>query len=193
MIGSGVDVARIKADPLGVLREAGVSYDDLTQAILGNPQANAAVNPEIMELKEYISKLESKLDEKFSQRDTQAEQQVLNEIKREAQMIAEKSPEFEVVRATNSIPDVVELIHRNWKKTGEVMEVTEALALVEEDLIQQAEPLLKLNKIQGKFSPPVQQQQERQMKTLTNRDGSMPGMSRRDRAIAAANGQLKRG
>lgn len=193
---SGVDTARIKADPLGVLREAGVSYDDLTQAIMQNPQASGP-NPELNELKETILGLEKRLEDKFSERDTQAEQQVLNEIGREARFIAKDNPEFEVLAATNSFDDVKELIHRNWKNTGEVMDTTEAMRLIEDDLIEQLDPLTKLKKIQGRSAPNLELQQqppqERQMRTLTNRDGSSPGLSRRDRAMAAFNGQLKRG
>lgn len=188
---SGIDVAQLKADPLSVLQQAGVSYDDLTQAILGN---KSGYNPELNALKEQIQNLEKALDNKFSDRDNQAEQQVLNQMRREADILSAKSDDYEMVRTTKSQSDVVDLIRRTYKKTGEIMDVPEALQLVEEELQNEVLRLARLKKIQGKLSPSQDlQQQQPQMRTLTSRDGSTPQLSRRDRAMAAFSGNLRKG
>ena len=48
-----VPLARLKSDPLNVLQEHGVTYDQLTEAILSNQN----VNPEIYKLREEIKAL----------------------------------------------------------------------------------------------------------------------------------------
>ena len=191
---NGTDlIAQLKSDPLGVLQQAGVSYDDLTQAIMGGNNLQAS---EIRALKAEIEALKSGVDSKFTERDTQAEKQVLASMSKEAEYLASQGDTYELVRTTKSVPDVIDLIHRTWKKTGEVLDVPEAMKLVEEQLVEEILAVAKTNKLQSKLgaqnSKPQAQPQEKQMRTLTNRDGATAQISRRDRAMAAFHGQLKR-
>lgn len=196
-------LARLKADPLSVLNENGVSYDQLTEAILNGSGSNS----EILKLQNEIKALKEDLSKQFETRDQQAEQQVLREIRREADMLTSQGDEFEAIRQARAQSKVVELIHRTWQKTGEVLDVSEAAKLVEEQLIEDALPFVKFKKVQEKLTP--QQQVEAQapaqvneaapnthvktMRTLTNRDAARPGTSdRRARAIAAFNGTKQR-
>ena len=186
-------LAQLKADPLGVLEQAGVSYENLTEAILGgnNPQA-----AEIRALKAEVESLKKGVDTKFTERDTQAEKQVLSQMSKEAEHLASQGDTYELVRTTKSVPDVVDLIHRTWKKTGEVLDVPEAMRLVEDQLVEEILAVTKANKLQSKLGAPASQPQvqpaEKQFRTLTNRDGTSAQLSRRDRAMAAFHGQLKR-
>lgn len=197
-------IAKLKANPLGVLQDAGVTYDQLTEAILAN---QAGVTPEILQLQKDIKSLKEELTGQLSTRDEQAEQQVLAEIKREASDLI-KTGDFEVIREakannhpefTNGRDPVSDLIHRTWKATGEIMDVTEAATLVENQLIDEALPFAKIKKVQSRITPeqeaaqiPAQKPNTKVMRTLTNRDSSSPVMDRRQRAIAAMNGTLKR-
>lgn len=193
---SGSDdlVARLKSEPLRVLQEHGVTYDQLTDAILSNQNVH---NPEIQELKAEIKALKEGVDKSLSDRDAQAEQAVLAEMRREAVLLAKSGDTYEMVRETNSVPDVIQLIHRTYKQTGEVLDVSEAMQLVEDELINESLKIAKIKKVQSKLSPQpepqqIQQQQPRQMRTLTNRDSARTPMSRRERAIAAMTGTLKK-
>jgi hypothetical protein len=105
--------------------------------------------------------------------------------------------DFELVRETKSIPKVMDLIKRTWKQDGEILPVSEALRLVEEDLVSESLRRAALKKVQGRLAPkaptappapPTQQQAPQQpvMKTLTNRDTSTAPLTRRERAIQAA-------
>lgn len=185
----GSDVmARIKSDPLSVLSEAGVSYDQLTEAILNG---QSGMNPELQKLQAKIDALEKGIDSKLTDRDVQAKQQVLKEMRKEVDLLSSQGEEFKHVRATRSQDDVIRLIDQTYEKTGEVLDPSEALALVEEDL------RTELQKLQSALTPTEKaamppQQQNPQMRTLTNRDTARPQMSRRDRMIAAMNGTLKR-
>lgn len=183
-----IDIARLKSEPLNVLLEAGVTYDQLTEAILAN-QGNSEVNA----LKTKISELEQGIEKKFSDRETQAEQQVLAEMKRDATKLAAEGETFEMVRETGSIPDVMQLIERTYRETGEVLDVREACQLVEEELVNRYSKLANLKKLQAKLASSVQQSPQRQgMRTLTNRDTASVPMSAKARAIAAFHGTLKK-
>jgi hypothetical protein len=183
-------VARLKSNPLSVLQEAGVSYDDLTQAILANPSTQ---NPELQALKDEIKALKEGVDKTFTDRDTQAEQSVLSDMRREADRLTAQGDEYEMVRETKSQAQVIDLIHKTYKQTGEILDVKEALQLVEDDLIDESLKIARINKIQSRLTPAQTEQEapQRQMRTLTARDGATAPMSRRERAFAAFNGTLK--
>lgn len=194
---TGVDAAKLQADPLSVLREQGVLdnpnfYTALTEHVL----ANQGANPEILNLKQELKAMKEGIDKSLSDRDVQAEQQVYAEMRREATGLVASGDTYEMIRETKSLPDVMKLIERTWKEQGEVLDVTEALNLIETDLITESLKIANIKKVQGRLQPtpqPQQQQpQQRTMRTLTNRDGVIPQMDRRSRAIAAANGTLKK-
>ncbi len=188
----GVDLAKLKSDPLGVLLEAGVTYDQLTEAILSNQNGGGA---ELQALKAEIKALKEGVDQKFTDKDTAAEQAVLAEMRRDATRLAAEGETFELVRETGSIPQVMQLIERTYRETGEVMDVSEAMQAVEDELIAESLKLAGLKKVQGRLQPepaPALQPQQRQMRTLTNRDTAAPAMSRKDRALLAFAGQLKK-
>jgi len=191
-------IAKLKANPLSVLQEAGVTYDQLTEAILNN---QSGITPELQALKTEMKALKDELETKFTTRDELAEQQVLSDIKKEAIAITAEGEQFEAIREAKAQKEVVKLIHRTWKKTGEVLDVAEAAELVENQLIEEALPFTKLKKVQSRLTPtpataaqtPAQPKANTKvMRTLTNRDSASTVMSKRDRAIAAMNGTLKR-
>lgn len=198
--------AQLKANPLSVLKSAGVTYDQLTEAILAEQAAPLDTQKLRAEIKEDLKK---ELLGEFGTRDQQAEAQVLGEIKREALALTAQGEQFEAIqlaRAQNH-PDfsngrdpVTDLIHKTWKKTGEIMDVSTAAEMVETQLIEESAPFASLKKIQSRLNPaptPVEQTAPKPgvkvMRTLTNRDNASPVMDRRARAIAAMNGTLKRG
>ncbi len=188
----GIDAARLKSDPLGVLLEAGVTYEQLTEAVLANQDGS-----QIRALEAKIQALEEGVNKKLTDRDAQAEQQVLAEMKREASTLIAQGDEFEMVRETQSLPHVMTLIEKTYRETGEVLEVREALKLVEDELFKDSLRLAKLNKVQAQFAPPPPEPQPTQshrqsMRTLTNRDTASVPMSARARALAAFNGTLRR-
>lgn len=188
---TGVPVDRLKADPLGVLLEAGVTFEQLTDAVINGPPANAA-SAEIMRLKAEIESLKTGIDSKFTERDTLAEQQVLAEIRREADQLVSGTDDFKYVRAMKTEGAAVELVKRTFKETGEMLDIEEALKLVNEECRKDFEALSQA------LTPAERMQQQQQMqnqsvgmRTLTNRDNARPVMSKRDRAMAAFYGTLK--
>lgn len=187
------DYGSLKSDPLGTLEKAGVTYDMLTEALLSSSDGNTA---HIRALEAKIAALEKGVDQKLLDRDSQAEKQVLAEMEREATKLASQGEDFELVRETRSIPEVMRLIEANYRETGEVLDTREAMELVEAELLEKSLKLASLQKIQGKLAPqtPGYSSQLRQnlMRTLTNRDTAQVPLTPKQRALQAFTGQLKR-
>lgn len=194
-----VSKAELKANPLKIF-ETGVTYDELTEAILNN-QSNP-IDPQKLraEIKEDLKK---ELLGEFSNRDQASEQAVLAEIERDINTVTAQGEQYEAIRQARAQQDVRDLIHRTWKSTGEVMDVNEACELVENQLIEEALPFAKIKKLQSRLNPqPIEAPAQipaplrpntRIMKTLTNRDQASPtSQDRRSRALAAWHG-FKRG
>lgn len=188
-----VDMARLKSDPLGVLLDAGVTYDQMTEAILAKQDGSSE---QIRALEAKLKAMEEGFDKKLTDKDTQAEQAALAEMRKEALVLSGQGEEFELVRETGSIPDVMKLIEQTYRQTGEVLDVREALKLVEDELITESLKIARLQKVQGQIAPaqpaPQPQQLQRQMRTLTNRDTASVPMDRKARALAAFAGTLKK-
>lgn len=202
-------ISKLKANPLSVMLENGVTYDQLTEAIMA--QQNGAT-PEIIALKAELAALKEHVGNQFTQRDQFAEQQVLADLTREAKALTAQGDTFEAVRAAEAESQVVKLVHRVYKngwpeqgyKPGEVMDLEKAAEFVENQLIDEAVPFAKLSKVQSRLTPKEAAQVEVQlpstpkpntkvMRTLTNRDTASPIIDRRSRAIAAMQGTLKKG
>jgi hypothetical protein len=186
---SGIDRARLKSEPLRVLLEEGVTYEQLTEAILADPNNT---QPEIQALKAEIAALKGDVTKQLTDRDAQAEQAVLAEMRREADRLAADGEDFELIRTTGSIDQVMELIEKTYRTSGEVLETREAMQLIEDELITESLKLAAAKKVQGKLAPQLPQPtspQQRPM-TLTNRDTATPPMSRKERALLAFAGQL---
>jgi hypothetical protein len=192
-------IAKLKADPLSVLQEHGVTYDQLTEAILSNQSER---NPTVLKLEEEIKAIKAGLegrDKSQVDRDNAQKQQVLTQMANDADKIIAQGDEYEMVRETGSRPDVIRLIEETFDKTGEVLDVEEALQLVENELIEESLKIARIKKIQGRLTPAPQAETQtkpinpnvRIMRTLTNRDGASVPSSAKERAIAAFHGRNK--
>lgn len=189
----GISKEQLLADPLGVLLGAGVTYEQLTDAVTNR----GGMSDEMLALKRQIAEIEGKFTKTLSERDAQAEQQALAQMSKEAQALISDGDQYELVRETGSLPQVMQLIERVYRENGEVLDVAEACQLVEDELYQDSLKLANLKKVQSALKPtqPVAQpapQNTRQVRTLTNRDNATVPMSARERAIAAFHGTLKR-
>ncbi len=184
-------IAKLKSSPMSVLQEHGVTYDQLTEAILnGNPS-----NPEIQELKAKIEALEKGVETKFQTREQQAEESALTEMLYEAEALAKEGEDYEMIRSEDAFDDVLRHIHITYKQTGRVLDVADAMNHIENKLLARAEKLASINKVRNKMVPPPSeplQPQQRGMRTLTARDSAAPVSDRRARAMAAFSGTLKR-
>lgn len=200
---------RLKQDPLSVLAEAGLSYDELTQQILSQGQQDPRMIAQMRRLEDQIRQLEGKNEEskKFAEnQQTQAYQAAVKQIETDVRNAASRDPRFEMVKTTGSYKDVVQLIEEVYKKDGFVMDTEEAIQQVEDYLTDEALKLTRTEKIKRqlqasqKVAPQAQSQQKPQsqnaqqqpgMKTLTNATSSSRKLSAKERAVLAFKGELK--
>jgi len=183
-------IAKIKSQPLSVLQEHGVTYDQLTEAILNGSDK---INPEIQELKAEIKALKEGVDQTFITKEQQQEEAALTEMLYEAEALAKDGEDYVMIRENNAYDKVLRLIHSTYKQTGRVLNVSDAMNKVETDELIKAEKVARINKVQSRIAPaPTLQQQRRPMTTLTARDTATSIMSAKARAIAAFNGTLKK-
>ncbi len=194
---------RLSQDTLSALAEAGLTYDQITELMLTQN------SPERQAQSQYEKKLDAKILEfekkqaeaskSVEQQQTVAYQNAIKQIKADTTALVTSNPEFETIRETSSVDDVVELIERTFKQDGVLLSVEDAAKQVEDYLVEEAFKLTKLKKIQQRLAPaqkPVEaklepQKQPQTLKTLTNAVSSSGRVSVRERAIAAFKGQLK--
>lgn len=193
---------QISSDPLGTLSQLGVTYDQLTQLILNQPNTPQGhqESQELRKLREEVKSLRDGQDEvrkSIQDRENDNYNQALSQIRTEASQLVRSDSSFEAIKATNSIGDVVDLIERTFKEDGYLMTVEESATQVENYLIEEAIKLANLNKVrtklQGNVTPPKQSESPGQKptpKTLTNAMSTTPKMNRRDRAVAVAEGRI---
>lgn len=183
-------VTRIKASPLSVLLEHGVTYDQLTDEILERQKSQ---NPELDALKAEVKALKGEVDQKFVSSIEEQEMAVLNSIADEIEDVIKDSDEFETVRTVGAQEQVLRHIYDTYKRTGKVLDTDAALKFVEQtERVKRKAELAKLKWVKSEFLPqptPEPQEQKQGMRTLTNKDQARPTMSRRQRAINAALGQ----
>lgn len=181
-------MTRLKTNPLEVLQEAGVTYDQLTEAILANQSGS---NLDINKIREEIKKeVQDSFQKTLGERDSQQEQQVFAEMKRNITQMVASNDDFELVRRAGMEDEALDLIRRTWKESGEALTEADALKLIEEELTKEYQSLSEAKKFKSAQAAP--QPAKPVMRTLTSQGAATPQMSRRDRAIAAARGTLKR-
>jgi hypothetical protein len=188
--GEFVPIDRLKSQPLSVLQELGVTYEQLTQAVL---EGQGGSSPEIHALEQKIRALEEKTEKTLSERDKGQKDAALGEMKREAEKLSFSGDDFEMIRETRSVPKVMELIERTYDESGEVLDVYEAMKEIEGELIKDAQRLAALKKIRGESSTPhAGQAPQRQFRTLTASGSTQAPLTARQRALMAFQGTLKR-
>lgn len=195
---------RLKERAFDVLEEEGINYDTITQQAIDAQNKNPRYEAFIDKQNERIAKLEQELQ----RRDTEAKQQTttqyqaaIKQITTDAKQLVDTDPNFEMIKATGSVRDVVELIEATYKEEGRVMTVEEAAEEVENYLLDESIKLANTKKVKeriGQKPAAAAQSQETQRtpqqqpsKTLTNASSSTRKLSARERALLAFKGELK--
>lgn len=187
-------LTRLKANPMRVLEEEGITYDQLTESILNQNQ----INPDVAALKQELQAMREEFAQQQQQRDQVSREQALRMIRKDVDSLVSQGDDFETVREAGYAPKVVELIERWYNETGDVLDTTQAASMVENELLEEAMRFAKLKKVQSRLAPatPPQQPAQQQtgskpiLKTLTSRTGASAPMSARERAIAAFYGKI---
>lgn len=200
---------QLKRDTLKILNENGVPYEQLVQQYINettNP-VDPRVNATISALQDKIAKLEANAqdsEKRGQEQQTQAYESAVKQIRLDAVSLIRSEPDtYEMIQATKSIDDVVDLIKRTHAEEGRIMSVEEAATEVENYLFEESLRLANLKKVRSRTSqastpdsskvqtpPSNQSKQPQQMKTLTNAATNSRQLSSKERAILAFKGQL---
>lgn len=197
---------RIAQDTLSVLAEAGITGEALTNLVLNMARPDEVTNsPAMKQLKAEIQALKDAQEEAKKSYNASQEasyKQAVNQIRTDTKQLVFTDPEFETIKETNSVDDVVELIERTFKEEGLLLSIDEAARAVEDHLVEEAMKVARIKKIQQRLQPPAaapvqnpgqtpKQPQTVQMRTLTNAISTTGKVSSRDRAILAFKGEKK--
>ncbi len=198
---------QLKQDPLSILAEAGVSYEELTQQILNQQPQDPRTQATISRMEAKIRELEAKAEQatkSSTEQQQQAYQAAVKQIEADAKKLVFTDPSYETIKATNSTKDVVELITRTYNEDGVLLSVEEAAQQVEDYLVEEAMKITQIDKIKKRMAmaaqpkpnaeqktPDQTQQQPKAMNTLTNATTSQRKLSGRERAMLAFKGELK--
>lgn len=201
-----VPKSRLKEDPLSVLMDEGISYDQLSEMMLNNPGIN---DPTTRSLLNKIKSLEDKMgdSDRIRQEQQQAQyKKALEQLGSDVKSLVDKDDEFESIRQSQAYDAVVELIEQTYNSEGRLMTVAEASKEVENHLVEQAFKMTQWKKVQARLTPKVEQaspeekkqvntsEQKPAIRTLSNdmTQASSTRMTEKQRiakAIAAFNGQ----
>lgn len=177
-----VPKSRLTEDPFGVLNEAGLNYDKLTEILLQAPNMN---DPAIRALMGKIKALEDK--QTASQRASEEAEQkqytdAIGQISNEVKQLVDSNEAYQMIKESGMAEAVVELIEQTYNTKGTLLDVDDACAQVEEALLVEAERFAKLSKVQTRLAPKPadtaipqgKQANAPQLKTLTNAVSATP-------------------
>ncbi len=183
---------RLKLAPLDVLNEEGLTYDQLVEQAVNQP------DPETRTFQSKLDKLEqtvSKQQEEAQKRDQAQRDSAINQIRHNVKSLVNSDEAFETIKGTDNYEDVVNKIVTTFDETGLMMSIEDAAKEVEEELFQEAIKIASLNKVKNKLTPQAVQEtkpqstEKQQIKTITNNMSTSKPLSARDRAIARFKGE----
>lgn len=159
--------AKLQQNAAEALKDLGVSYDELANALIAQEQS---ADP--------VKKLESKIQQLEQSQEQQVSKQyeaTVAQYRKEVETLVAKDDRFITVREEKQEAAVLQHILDTFENEGEVLTVEEASNDIEDFLVAEAEGKLKLTKLKAKLPqtepaqkklPPPQAAQN-QMKTLT--------------------------
>lgn len=194
--------AKLAQEPLSVLTEAGVTYDQLTQSLLNSPQANPEIEKLKQELRAEIKAAQDSIADQSKAQEQAKYEQVKKQILSDVTLLVDGDEAFDMIKSTQSQNAVVELIEEHFKENGVILSLEDAAKEVEEYLLNEAYKMAQYKKVQAKLNPkpieptPAEKSPppQKASPTLTNRvtpSSTKPttAKERRERAIAAFMGQ----
>lgn len=201
---------RLTEETLSVLAEAGISYDQIAEQYINQTPVNPQMQAHIAKLEARIEELSQKTDaseKSYKQQQSDAYQAAVKQVKMDVTALVNSNPEFETIKATGSIQDVVDLITQTYEQDGLLLTVEEAAQEVENYMLEETIKLTNIDKVKKRLAAansantasktpteqtPVasaKQSQHPTMKTLTNSTSTQRPINARDRALAAFKGE----
>lgn len=172
---------RLKKEPLKVLEEAGLTFEELTEMALNDGKPTSDMQQADLEkrLSSKLEELERKLQEKEENEKLSKQEAMLSEFKRGLEnYIDENASNYELVKANDAFELVFDVIEAQAERTGEIMDYKDACDAVEAYLLEEVKQHLSLSKIKallGSEGTGVQSEQDKQSSvTLSNELSAQP-------------------
>lgn len=199
---SYIPKTRLKDAAYEAFRAGELSYDELTQQMLQQPQAE--VDPVIRELKATQEKLLAKIDALENgnkEQQSKEYQQALTQLGHDVKTTLSGNQDYELINSLGMHAKVVDLIRDTFEQEERIMSIEDAAKEIEEYLLEEAMKVTSVGKVKAKLTPqePVEDkpetkqqpnQQQPAMRTLTNQVSASKPMTARERAILAFQGKL---
>ncbi len=201
-----ISKSKLTEDPFGVLTDAGLSYEQLTERLLNQPNMNdpamKAIMGKLKAMEDKQSAVEKQIQDREARQYDDAKKAISNEVK---QLVASEV-EYETIREAKCEEQVLQYIIDTYEKDGVLIDVSEACKHIENYLVEEGYKFSQLNKIKARLMPKTEEpvslpkvvppQSQSPMKTLTNAVNSQSSTrptekERIARALAAFKGELK--
>lgn len=164
-----VDPARLKREPLKVLEETGLTFQQLAEMVLneGKPTAEMLISEKEKAFDAKIKAVEAKLEAKEKAEAEARLQAQIDGFKAQIKTsIANNATEYELINANQAYDLVYEVIEAHHARTaaesddgqGEILDTDTAARAVEEHLLAEAKKVLGLSKIKGMLQPEASKQ-----------------------------------
>src|SRR6185369_9348957 len=111
---------QIKSNALSILREAGVTNDELTEAVLRESQDLGPGYDRLQAEVQAVKKALEEQNERLANGEKTQKSQVLRQMTKDAEAIVAQGDDFELVRESGYVPKAIDLIERVFDDTGDV-------------------------------------------------------------------------
>lgn len=164
-----IDPTRLKREPLKVLEETGLTFQQLAELVLndGKPTPDMLISEKERELKAEIESIKKQIEAK-EQAEAEARLQAqIDNFKGKIQSeIANNTTDYELINANGAFDLVYEVIEAHHARTaaesddgqGEILSIKAAADAVEQHLLEEAKKVLGLSKIKGMLQPEASKQ-----------------------------------
>lgn len=166
---------RLKKEPLKVMEEFGLTFQQLTEMMLndGKPTPEMLLSEKETAIRKEIEALKKQIEDKEQSEQQKKYEEVLNGFVQDLTKFVSDTEDYEMIRASDAVPLVYEVIEAHHANTGTILSNKEACDLVEAHLLEEAKKYVTLNKIKGLLQPkeqtPAQSTEKRQASvTLSN-------------------------
>lgn len=177
---------------LEVLNEMGISYDQLVEQAVNQP------DPQIKSIQQEMKAIrdaQTRSEETSKARETAQRDAAIKKIEQDITSLVETSPDFSTVKEAGAVSRVVDKIVKTFDESGTLMTIEEATQVIEDELLEEATKFTSYSKIKAKLTPAALEapkaelkstSQQQPLKTLTNSMTATKVYSPRERALLAA-------
>lgn len=146
-----------KENPLALLEEAGLTFDDLANYVLSQGKEKDPAS-EVMKRLEALESQRAEDQKRAEQKELDRQkayvEKAITEYRKDLDgYIAANPDDYELILANNAQDDVWEVVEEYFYETGEILAPEQAAKQVEDYLVAEAEKLLKSKKLASRFSP----------------------------------------